>query len=339
MPDLPTIWFILVGVLLVGYAILDGFDLGVGMLHLAIARTDAERSVLMRAIGPVWDGNEVWLLTMGGALFAAFPVVYATVFSGFYLALILLLVALILRAVALEFRHHLPDTGWRGAWDLAFFLGSFLPALLLGVAIGNVAYGLPFNADIQYTGGLFGLLNPFSLLVGLAAVAMFTLQGSLWLTIRTEGALRARAWRTATAAWPVFIALWLVVTVYARVDAGHLWDNFGTPLAWVVPVLFVAAAAVTGAAVLARRAASAFVASSASIASLIGILGVGLYPNLVPGRGGTSGLTVANAASSDLSLTVMLVIALIGMPLVLGYTAFIYWHFWGPVEPEADEGY
>jgi cytochrome d ubiquinol oxidase subunit II len=339
MPDLPTIWFIVVGVLLVGYAILDGFDLGVGMLHLAIARSDEERSVLMRAIGPVWDGNEVWLLTMGGALFAAFPVVYATVFSGFYLALVLLLVALILRAVALEFRHHLPDVGWRGAWDLAFFLGSFLPALLLGVAIGNVAYGLPFNADAQYTGGLLGLLNPFSLLVGLAAVAMFTLQGALWLTIRTEGVLRGRAWRTATVAWPAFMTLWLVVTVYARVDAAHLWDNFGTPIAWSVPVVFVAAAAATGAAILAKRATAAFVASSASIAALIGILGLGLYPNLVPGRGGASGLTVANAASSDLSLTVMLVIALIGMPLVLGYTAFIYRHFWGPVGPEADEGY
>ena len=173
-------------------------------------------------------GNEEKLF---GDLFAAFPVVYATVFSGFYLALILLLVALLLRAVALEFRHHLPDVGWRGAWDLAFFLGSFLPALLLGVAIGNVAYGLPFNADAQYTGGLLGLLNPFSVLVGLAAVAMFTLQGALWLTIRTEGVLRGRAWRTATVAWPAFMTLWLVVTVYARVDAAHLWDNFGTPIA------------------------------------------------------------------------------------------------------------
>ncbi len=339
MPDLPTIWFILVGVLLVGYAVLDGFDLGVGMLHLAIARTDEERSVLMRAIGPVWDGNEVWLLTMGGALFAAFPVVYATVFSGFYLALILLLVGLILRAVALEFRHHLPDAGWRGIWDLAFFAGSLLPALLLGVAIGNVAYGLPFNAEAQYTGGLLGLLNPFSLLVGLVSVAMFTLQGALWLTIRTEGDLRRRAWRVASLAWPIFMTLWLAITVFARVAAGHLWDNFATPLAWVVPVLFVAATLATGGAILSRRATTAFAASSASIAGLIGILGVGLYPNVVPGRDGASGLSVAGAASSDLALTVMLVIALIGMPLVLAYTAFIYRHFWGPVDPEIDEGY
>ncbi len=340
MPDLATIWFILVGVLLVGYAILDGFDLGVGMLHPVLARSDTERSTLMRAIGPVWDGNEVWLLTMGGALFAAFPVVYATVFSGFYLALILLLVSLILRAVSLEFRHHLADAGWRRAWDVAFFAGSALPALLLGVAIGNVAYGLPFNADTQYTGGLIGLLNPFSLVVGLAAVAMFAMQGALWLTIRTEGVLRERAWRAARVAWPLFMALWLGVTVYARADAGHLWDNFSTvSLAWVVPVLFVAAALATGAAIVARRASTAFVASSATIAALIGILGVGLYPNLVPDREGGAGLTVSGAASSDLALTAMLVIALIGMPLVLGYTAFIYRHFWRPVDPEADEGY
>jgi cytochrome d ubiquinol oxidase subunit II len=202
-----------------------------------------------------------------------------------------------------------------------------------------VAYGLPFNAEAQYTGGLIGLLNPFSLVVGLAAVAMFLMQGALWLTIRTEGALRERAWRAARVAWPVFVALWVAITVYARVDAGHLWDNFATPLAWAVPLLFVAAALATGAAIVARRAATAFAASSATIAALIGILGVGLYPNLVPGRDGGAGLTVSGAASSDLTLTVMLVIALIGMPLVLLYTAFIYRHFWGPVEAGADEGY
>lgn len=336
MPDLPTIWFGLVGVLLVGYAILDGFDLGVGMLHLLIARTDRERSILMRAIGPVWDGNEVWLLTMGGALFAAFPVVYATVFSGFYLALLLLLVALILRAVALEFRHHLADAGWRRTWDLAFAVGSGLPALLLGVAVGNVARGLPLT-DGQYTGGLLGLLNPFALLVGVTAVAMFALQGALWLTIRTDGDLRGRSWRIARVAWIAFVLLWGLVTLAARADAGHLWSNYGSILAWVVPALFVLAAAATGLAIRARRASLAFVASSASVASLVGILGVGLYPALVPDRSGGAGLTVANAASSELTLTVMLIIALIGMPLVLGYTAFIYRHFWGPVEPGADD--
>ena len=338
MPDLPTIWFVLIGVLLVGYAVLDGFDLGVGILHLVIARTDSERSTLMRAIGPVWDGNEVWLLTMGGALFAAFPIVYATVFSGFYLALVLLLVALILRAVAMEFRHHLASPGWRRAWDVAFFTGSVLPALLLGVAIGNVARGLPLT-DGAYTGGLPGLLNPFALVVGLAAVAMFVLHGALWLTIRTRDALRDRAWTAARMGWVAFVALWAVMTVWARADAGHLFASYGSVLAWALPVLFVIAALASGAAILARRAGLAFAASSATIAALIGILGVALYPDLVPDRSGGAGLTVSSAASSDLTLTVMLVIAVIGMPLVLGYTAFIYRHFWGPVDEEAAGGY
>ncbi|HEX6140820.1 MAG TPA: cytochrome d ubiquinol oxidase subunit II, partial [Candidatus Limnocylindria bacterium] len=172
MPDLATIWFILVGVLLVGYAVLDGFDLGVGMLHFVIGRSPEERRVLVRSIGPVWDGNEVWLLTMGGALFAAFPAVYATVFSGFYLALMLLLVALILRAVAIEFRGHVDDPRWVATWDVAFSIGSFLPAVLFGVAIGNVAQGVPLSADGAYEGGLIGLLNPFALLMGVVAVLM-----------------------------------------------------------------------------------------------------------------------------------------------------------------------
>lgn len=338
MPDLPTTWFVLIGVLLVGYAVLDGFDLGVGMLHLFVGRTEAERGMLMRAIGPVWDGNEVWLLTMGGALFAAFPLVYATVFSGFYLALVLLLVALILRAVALEFRHHLADAGWRQAWDVVFGVASALPALLLGVAIGNVARGLPLT-DGAYTGGLLGLLNPFALLVGLASVAMFVTHGALWLTIRTAGALRARAWRIARFAWATFALLVVAVTVVAWIGVPDLHQNFGSPLPWLAPVALAAALAATGLAVVGRRATTAFVASSASIASLIAILGIGLYPNLVRDLNGGPGLTLANAASSDLSLTVMLIVALIGMPLVLAYTVFIYAHFWGSVEPDAGEGY
>ena len=338
MPDLPTIWFILIGVLLVGYAILDGFDLGVGMLHLFVGRTEAERGVLMRAIGPVWDGNEVWLLTMGGALFAAFPLVYATVFSGFYLALILLLVALILRAVALEFRHHLADAGWRRTWDVVFSVASALPALLLGVAIGNVARGLPLT-DGAYTGGLLGLLNPFALLVGLTSVTMFVTHGALWLTVRTTGEIQARAWRLAGVAWAAFALLVILVTVVAWTGVPELHDNFGSPLPWLAPVALVGALAVNALAIVGHRAATAFVASSASIASLIAILGIGLYPNLVRDLNGGPGLTLANAASSNLSLTVMLVVALIGMPLVLAYTVFIYAHFWGPVEPDSSEGY
>ncbi len=332
MPDLASIWYLLVGVLLVGYAVLDGFDLGAGTLHLFVARDDDERRTVMRAIGPVWDGNEVWLLTAGGALFAAFPPVYATVFSGFYLALILLLLALIFRAVSLEFRSKVESAGWRRAWDAAFAIGSFLPALLFGVAIGNVLRGVPLDAAGDYRGGLIGLLNPFALAVGLLALSMFVMQGATWLTLKTTGAVQARSRRAATFAWPAFAILWVVVTLYSHVDASHLWGNFDNPLAWLVPAAFVVVAGTYPVALRAGREGLAFALSSLSIVSLIGIMGVGLYPNLLPALGdATRSLTVTNASSSNLTLSAMLVIALIGMPIVLVYTAFIYWRFRGKV--------
>jgi cytochrome bd ubiquinol oxidase subunit II len=338
MIDLPTIWFVLIGVLLVGYALLDGFDLGVGILSPFIARGAEQRGLLMETIGPVWDGNEVWLLTMGGALFAAFPIVYATVFSGFYLALMLLLLALILRAVAMEFRHHIEAPRWLRAWDGVLWLASFLVALLLGVAIGNIARGLPLVGG-NYTDGLIGLLNPFSLCVGLLAVAMFVMQGAAWLVLRTEGDLAQRARRSGVLAWAAFIAMWLVVTAYSTVEATALWSNYGNPLAWLAPVLFVAAAVATGYALWKVRSDwLPIVSSSLSIAALIAILGVGLYPNLVVDRNGGAGLTVDNASSSDLALTVMLIIVLIGVPLVLVYTGFVYYRFTHKVKPGESYG-
>jgi len=333
MPDLASIWFLLVGVLLVGYAVLDGFDLGAGTLHLFVAHDDEERRTVMRAIGPVWDGNEVWLLTAGGALFAAFPAVYATVFSGFYLALILLLVALIFRAVSLEFRSKLETAGWRRTWDVAFSVASFLPTVLFGVAIGNVLRGVPLDAAGDYRGGLAGLLNPFALTVGLLASSMFVMQGATWLSLKTEGLVHARSRRAALLAWPAFVVLWLVVTVFSRADAGHLWANYDNPVAWIAPVAFVVVAGAFPVALRAGRDGLAFGLSSLSIAALIGTMGIGLYPNLLPATGDAArSLTIHNAASSDLSLTVMLIIALIGMPLVIGYTAFIYWRFRGKVD-------
>jgi len=326
MIDLPTIWFVVIGVLLVGYAILDGFDLGVGILSPVLTRTPKERGLLMQAIGPVWDGNEVWLLTLGGALFAAFPIVYATVFSGFYLALMLLLLGLILRAVAMEFRNQLRDARWLRAWDTLFSIGSLVAVLLLGVALGNVARGLPL-IDGQYAGGLLGLLNPFSLAVGLTGLAMLATQGAAWLVLRTEGELQLRARRAGTIAWALFGGLWVIVTLYAAVEAPALWANYGNPLAWIAPVVFVAALGLTGWAFRGQSDRLPIVASSISIATLIAILGQGLYPALVPDRTAEASLTIANSASSDLTLTVMLIIALIGMPLVLLYTAFVYRRF------------
>src|SRR5450756_2412977 len=238
---LQAAWFVLVGVLLVGYAILDGFDLGVGMQHLTTARTDDERRILMNSIGPVWDGNEVWLITAGGALFAAFPKVYATVFSGFYLALMLVLAALILRAVSLEFRSKERGRAWRTTWDVAFCVGSLLPAVLFGVAIGNVMRGVPLDGQGDYAGTFVGLLSPFALAVGLLSAAMFLMQGAAWLLLKTEGALQARARRTALVGQAATLALWVVVTTWSRAEAPALWDRFGLIPAWLAPVIAVLA--------------------------------------------------------------------------------------------------
>ena len=332
MPWLETTWFLLVGVLLAGYAILDGFDLGTGMLHLFVAKNDRERREVMNAIGPVWDGNEVWLLTAGGALFAAFPPVYATVFSGLYLALMLLLVALILRAVSMEFRSKLEAPRWRAAWDAVFAVSSFLPALLFGVAIGNVVRGMPLDAEQEFSGTFLGLLNPFALAVGLFAVAMFLTQGAAWLQMRTEGAVRERvlaAGRRARIAW---ILLWVAVTALARVAAP------GTALAWTrwepwIPAALTAVFLFGLSRSWGRgRPGRAFLFSSAAIAAILATLGLVLYPTIVPALGTPErSLTIENASSSTKTLGVMLAIALAGMPLVVGYTAFIYSRFRGPV--------
>jgi cytochrome d ubiquinol oxidase subunit II len=335
MPDLGTIWFVLVGVLLVGYVVLDGFDLGAGILHLLVARTDDERRTVLNSIGPVWDGNEVWLLTAGGALFAAFPPVYATVFSGFYLALVLLLVALIVRAVSLEFRSKRDDLPWRRGWDVAFAISSFLPALLLGVALGNVVRGVPIEATGDYEGGLIGLLNPFALVVGLLAVAVVSTHGALWLVVKTTGAVADRARGAASLAWIATGVLWVAASALLLLEANggsdHLAANYGNPIAWLVPVAFVGAW-LAGRLLLARpgHELTAFLASGVSIAALLGLVGTAIYPNLLPALGDTSrSLTVTNASSSELTLGVMLVVALIGMPIVIGYTAFVYWSFRG----------
>jgi len=332
MLDLQTTWFLLIGVLLVGYAILDGFDLGVGLLHLFVARTDRERRIVVNAVGPVWDGNEVWLLTGGGALFAAFPGVYATVFSAFYLALMLVLAALIFRAVSLEFRSKLESPRWRGSWDWAFAVGSGLPALLFGVAVGNVLRGLPMDAAGDYTGTFAALLNPFSLLVGLLSTSMFLMQGSAWLLLKTEGEVAARTRRIALPAWGAFTLLWIASTVAARWAAPAAWAPYSEGLPWLAPIVLVVALVSFPLALRSGRKGLTLTASSSAIAALMAVLGQGLYPYVVPALGeGTLSLSIYTASSSPYTLEAMLVIALIGMPVVLGYTLFIYSRFRGPV--------
>jgi len=336
---LQATWFLLVGVLLVGYAILDGFDLGVGIQHLVTARTDRERRILLNSIGPVWDGNEVWLITAGGALFAAFPKVYATAFSGLYLALILVLVALILRAVSIEFRSKEPGRGWRTTWDVTFTIGSLLPAILFGVAIGNVMRGLPLTAAGEYGGDFLGLLSPFALVVGLLSASMFLMQGGAWLVVKTEGAVRERARRATMAGWLGTVVLWLGVSAWSRAEAPALWDAYGFVLAWAAPAVFVVLAVAVPVLLRAGRDGPAFLASSGIVAALVATLGIGLYPALIPARGTGEALTAHNAASSDLTLTVMLVIAAVGLPLVLAYTAWVYRTFRGKVQLDEEHGY
>ncbi|HVP12454.1 MAG TPA: cytochrome d ubiquinol oxidase subunit II [Phycisphaerae bacterium] len=330
MMDLNVAWFLLITVLLAGYAVLDGFDLGVGVLHL-FARNEHERRLHLNAIGPVWDGNEVWLLTGGGAMFAAFPPVYATAFSGLYLALVLLLLALIFRAVAIEFRGKVESPAWRRAWDWGFGLGSLLPAALLGVAFGNVMRGLPMDGNHVFTGSFLGLLNPYSLLVGVLSLVLFVAHGALYMTVKTDGELRERMGRVASGGWVAVVVLFLAVMVATFFAAPHLFDaGLKRPLFWVVLILLLSGLVYQPVALKAGRFLAAFLASSLSVVCMVGLAAVCLFPRLVPSITDLNySLDIYNAASTPRTLTVMLIIALIGMPMVLIYTAFIYWAFRG----------
>jgi cytochrome d ubiquinol oxidase subunit II len=332
MPELSVVWFVLLGVLFTGYALLDGFDLGAGAVHLLVARTDGERRNVLNAIGPVWDGNEVWLITAGGALFAAFPLVYGTALSGFYLAVVLLLGALILRGVSIEFRGKETDRRWRQSWDVLFSLGSALTALLFGVALGNVLRGIPLDSAGVYRGGFVGLLSPFPLAVGVLTLGLAVQQGTAWLVLKTEGALADRARRIQLVAVAVVAVTWVGSTLIALGDAKHLFDNFGTPIAWVGPVVVFHSLAFLIRSNLKRQAAVGFICSCLAIIGLAITAATAMYPNLLFSSGPGASLTIASSHSSDLTLSVMLVVAVLGMPIVLAYTAFIYWKFKGKVQ-------
>ncbi len=327
MATLQIIWLLLIGVLIIGYAILDGFDLGVGCWHL-LAKKGKERGDFIRSIQPFWDGNEVWLLTGGGALFAAFPPVYATVFSGFYLALMLVLTGLIFRAVAIDYRNKVADPRWVAAWDVAFAAGSILPSLLYAVALGNLVRGLALNAAGDYTGGFGALLNPYALTTGLLGLAMFAVHGALYLAVKTGGEtqLKARAW--AAAAWPVYAALFFVAAGWTTLC--YLRGGVVLPLA--LAVLAVVALALIRAFNRQGEDLKAFLASAAGIALILLAVVAVLFPNLVIASNDPSlSLTIYNASSSRLTLQCMLVIALLGLPVVLGYTVFIHRIFRGKV--------
>lgn len=336
--DLQLTWFILVGVLIAGYAVLDGFDLGTGVLYPFLAKNEDERRALRAAIGPVWDGNEVWLITAGGALFAAFPPAYATTFSGFYPAIMLALFGLILRAVSLEFRHR--EESWHRLWDGAFFIGSLLPAVLFGVAVGNVVRGVPMNAAGDYTGSFLGLLNPFSLLVGATGLAMFLAHGAAWTALKTEGALHERAAKARSLLQLAFVVLVALTTVYTAVAlSDRIHDSLGRVTGWLALILLVAGVAWARWEMVRKRDLGAFVASAAAIVGLVGLAAAGNYPDLVPARASAAAtsLTVNGASSSSLTLKAMLIITFIGMPLVLAYTVFVYRTFRGKVDVKEGE--
>ena len=324
--ELQTVWFILIGVLFTGFFLLEGFDYGVGILLLFLGKDDIDRRLVINSIGPVWDGNEVWLITAGAAIFAAFANWYATMFSGFYLALVLMLLALIVRGIAFEFRSKDERPAWRTLWDWMIFVGSLVPALLWGVAFANVVRGVPIDAEMQYVGGFWNLLNPYALLAGLAAVSAFALHGATFLGLKTKDALLERAEKAAARLW-----LPAVVLVFAAMVAGiFATDIFSQrgPVLWVFAVAAAAALLAAGWFIRARRHGWAFIMSSLTIALTCVTVALGLYPRLmVSSLNPEWNLTIYNASSSEYTLRVMGIIVLIFLPIVLIYQGWSYWVF------------
>lgn len=335
MIALQITWFILFFIMIIGYAILDGFDLGVGILSL-FSKSREERQLHMNAILPFWDGNEVWLLAGGGALFAAFPVVYATVFSSFYLAFMLLLFALIFRAVSLEFSHLVESPMSKSFWGYAFGISSFLPILLYGVAIGNILRGLPLDKEGTFTGTFTGLLNPYALLTGVLSVALFVMHGAAWLRMKTEGDLQYRLGQWVSKSWIAFVLLYLAATVYTFFEARYLFETIlKKPIFWILLVLLMAAMIYIPIAANAKKTWQCFLASATLITAMVGLIAVSLFPRMVPSITNLAySLTISNASSTPLTHKVMLIIALLGMPLVIGYTTVIYVIFKGKASAE-----
>ncbi len=331
--DLNTLWFFLVGLLLTGYAILDGFDLGIGALHL-FTKTDRDRRVMLNAIGPIWDGNEVWLVTGGGALFAAFPEVYATAFSGFYMAFMLLLFSLIFRAVAIDFRSKQSHTWWRKTWDNSFCVSSILASLLIGTALGNIARGVALNGEHEYSGTFWDILHPYALLVGLFVVVLFMMHGALFGIIKTEGPLQEQLGRLFRKTFILFLIGYVVITIATFLFAKNLTEHFKTsPLLIVFPVLNLLTIANIYRQNKRGRDLAAFFSSCVTILLLMLIFGLGIYPDMLYSCSNPANtLNIYNAASSQKTLRIMLTIAVVGMPFVIMYTSTIFWIFRGKVK-------
>jgi len=324
-----AIWFLLWSVLWAVYFTADGFDFGAGMLQRFVSRSEEDRRTVNNTMGPVWDGNEVWLLTAGGATFAAFPVVYASMFSFLYSALLLLLFALIFRGVAFEFRGQHDSQTWRNGWDWALMLGSFIPALLFGVAFGNIFEGLNFDAA-GWHGSLLGLLNPYGLLTGVLFVLLFLQHGALWLKLKTSGDVAERSAAIAGGVWYALLAVAVIFLVYTNF-ATHLYDNYREqPLLAIMPL--TAVAALLGVKLLARAGKyfASFISSCLTIMTVVFTGVIGLYPNMIPSSiDPAANLTIYNSSSSTYTLKIMTVVALIFVPVVIAYQLWIYRIFRG----------
>lgn len=334
--EIELVWFSVLLILFTGYAILDGFDLGVGMLHL-FSKKDEERRLMLNAIGPVWDGNEVWLVTAGGALFAGFPAAYATLCSGFYEAVMLLLTGIIFRAVAIEFRSKMPMAWWRWTWDLLFSLASFVIAFALGIAMGNMIRGIPLDAQGEFAGNLLDLIHPYSILVGVMAVALFAMHGAIFILMKTEGELhdKMRNWINPTIIF--FIIIYAMTTMTTLIYMPHMTEILKErPILFAIGLLNMLAIANVPREISLGRDARAFASSCVNVFCLMMLYGLGTFPNLVRAINDPANLslTIYNSASSPMTLGILLIMAMIGMPLVIAYTICVYWIFNGKVKLE-----
>jgi len=363
------IWWLLVGVLLIGFSVTDGFDMGVGSLLKVVGRDDTERRILINAVAPHWDGNQVWLITAGGALFAAWPPVYATAFSGFYLAMILTLVALYLRPIGFDYRSKLESAKWRSNWDWALTVGSTIPPIIFGVAFGNLLQGVPFHFDellrIHYTGSFLALLNPFALLVGVLSLLMFINQGATYLQMKTEAPLRQRAENISilcgvlAAILFIVAGLWLsaagmgykltsaidhnavnnAVSKTVEISSGAWMQNYSDyPVLWVFPLLGLAGFLLSALFSKNGKAWQAFVASSVAMKGVIITCGVAMFPFIMPSSSMPNhSLTMWDATSSELTLKIMFFVACIFVPIVLGYTIWSYYKMFGRLNRQSIE--
>lgn len=319
--ELTTVWFCLIAVLWIGYFTLEGFDFGVGMLLPWLAQSDRERRIMINTIGPVWDGNEVWVLTAGGATFAAFPEWYATLFSGFYLPLLLILLALIVRGLAFEYRHQRPEAAWHSWWDRAIIVGSYVPAFLWGVAFANIVRGVPIDENKEFTGTLWTLLNPFGLLGGVVTLLLFLTHGAMFLALKTDGDIRRRAGRVAVGSGLLAAIAAVGFLVWAQVLTG----NAGSAVLFVLAALALVGGIATA---YVGREGWAFLGTFTCIALAVAGLFVGLFPDVMPSSTDAAySLTTTTASATDYTLKVMTVVAAIFTPIVLGYQAWTYWVF------------